>query len=265
MIPRVVHYFWFSGEEMPALLRSCLATWEKCLPGYVLRKWDLTTVEVDCEFARQALAQRRWAFLTDYFRMKAVHDHGGVYLDTDVYLVRPLDDLLAHPSFWGFADTALVEPVVFGAHAGNPVLSDILAAYRGMRPEDIDLDTYNGPTTVITPIFEQRHGLQPYDAGRIQELTHAVVFPHSYFCALPFGEAGARDFLAHRQPHTYAIHLWNNGWFDEFRLLWRGRYRTGFARLAARIARNPFQPLGFYRDLLYHVRRFLREGWREGR
>ena len=255
MIPRVVHYFWFSGSPLPPHLRRCLESWSAQLRGYTLRKWTLDDVEIDCEFARRARDGRRWAFLTDYFRFKAVHDQGGIYLDADVYVVKPFDDLLARPSFWGFAGSRLVEPVVFGSHAGNELIADVLAHYRALKGDAIDLETYNGPTTVITPIFE-RHGLAPYD-GRTQELAAGVVFPPSYFCPLPLEEADTRDFLAYRTPQTYAIHLWDNAWFDEFRLFWRGRYAKGLGRALDRLIARPLQPLAYYRGLLYHLRRFL--------
>jgi mannosyltransferase OCH1-like enzyme len=121
MIPRVIHYCWFGGSPLPASVDRCLSSWRQFCPGYEIRYWDETSFPVDrCRFSLEAYAAGKWAFVSDYARLRIVFDHGGIYLDTDVELIAPLDRLLPHSAFFGFESRgAIATGLGFGATAGN--------------------------------------------------------------------------------------------------------------------------------------------------
>lgn len=96
MIPKIIHYCWFGDAGMSMLHQRCIESWKKHCPDYELRLWNEHNSDIDNDYCREAIAQRKWAFVSDWVRFDALHKHGGIYLDTDLELIRPLDDLLGH-------------------------------------------------------------------------------------------------------------------------------------------------------------------------
>lgn len=87
MIPKKIHYIWFGGNPLPPLAERCIASWEKYMPGYEIVRWDESNFDTDCcDYVREAISVKKWAFASDYARFKILYEHGGVYLDTDVEL-----------------------------------------------------------------------------------------------------------------------------------------------------------------------------------
>ena len=100
MIPKIIHYCWFGRGKMPELAEHCLASWRKFLPDYELKLWNEDSFDVNrLRFTRQAYERRKFAFVTDYVRLYALKSFGGIYMDTDVEVLRSLDDLLGLPGF----------------------------------------------------------------------------------------------------------------------------------------------------------------------
>jgi hypothetical protein len=100
VIPRVIHYCWFSGEEMPPLLQRCMASWGETMPDYEVVRWDAARFDVECNrFVSEAYRSRKWAFVTDYARLHVLHANGGIYLDTDVTVLRRFDEFLTYDFF----------------------------------------------------------------------------------------------------------------------------------------------------------------------
>lgn len=94
MIPKVIHYCWFGNGEMNVLHRRCVESWRKLCPDYEIRLWNESNSRIDNEYCRAAIKRKKWAFVADWVRFDVLHKHGGIYLDTDLELIRPLDGLL---------------------------------------------------------------------------------------------------------------------------------------------------------------------------
>ena len=102
-IPHVIHYCWFGGNPLGENELKCIGSWERFLPGYKIVRWDESNFDVRCcEYVSEAYDAKKWAFVSDYARFKILYDQGGLYFDTDVELIRPIDDLLAEGPFMGF-------------------------------------------------------------------------------------------------------------------------------------------------------------------
>ena len=103
MIPKKIHYCWFGGNEMPEVVIKCIKSWKEIMPDYEIIRWDESNYDVKkCKFISDAYAEKKWAFVSDYARLDILYDHGGIYLDTDVEVLKSLNDLLDLDGFCGF-------------------------------------------------------------------------------------------------------------------------------------------------------------------
>lgn len=133
MIPKKIHYCWFGGNPKPKLAKKCFRSWKKYCPGYEIIEWNEGNYNLAAAplYVRQAYEAKKWAFVTDYVRLQVVYDQGGIYLDTDVELRKPLDHLLTNRAWFGFEDGTYVNTGCgFGAEASHPILKEIMEDYR---------------------------------------------------------------------------------------------------------------------------------------
>ena len=158
MIPKIIHYCWLSGEPYPAKIRRCIDTWRKVMPDYEIKLWDTHSFDMSAApvYVCEAFERRKWAFAADYIRMYALYHEGGIYLDSDVLVLKPFDDFLHHSFFSSMEyhptqierDGALeaiddkgirikdeyisgiqIQAAVMGAEKGAPLVKDVLDWY----------------------------------------------------------------------------------------------------------------------------------------
>ena len=200
MIPKIIHYTWFSNEPMPAEIQACVDSWQRYMPDYTLVKWDMDSIAgIDNIFMREAIGKRKWAFAADLVRLFAVYNQGGIYLDTDMELTRSLDPLLSHRAFIGrehifHIDNYRTEHYLtshcFGAEPRHPFIKRCLDYYEGRRfvtgtcpdiPVSLRLDMTMLP--YIQSEIAKQWGYNP-STGRntIQNLPDGLtVYPDTYF------------------------------------------------------------------------------------
>ena len=211
MIPKKIHYCWVGGKPLPESARKCIKSWRKYCPDYEIVEWnesnyDFTTVP----YMKEAYEAKKWGFVPDYARLDIIYTHGGIYLDTDVEIVRSFDPLLELRGFAGFQDEELVAlGLGFGAEAGNPVLKKLMDSYRELhflRP-DGTFDMTPSPR-LNTDTLAGECGLIP--AACYQELGSFSVFPQEYFCPKSFDDGVLR-----KTKNTYSIHHFDASWFND--------------------------------------------------
>ncbi|MEI3219550.1 MAG: glycosyltransferase [Lachnoclostridium sp.] len=101
MIPKVIHYCWFGRGKMPELANKCIESWKKYCPDYEIIEWNEDNFDINCcPYVKEAYESKRFAFVTDYVRLYAMYTQGGIYMDTDVEVLRNLDEFLIHQGFW---------------------------------------------------------------------------------------------------------------------------------------------------------------------
>lgn len=135
MIPKVIHYCWFGHNRLPSNTKRYIETWKRYCPDYEIKEWNESNFDIDCcRFVRQAYDNRAWAFVSDYARLKIIYDHGGIYMDTDVELLRNLDFLLDDAFFACISqiDSLCSTGLGYGAEAGNPVVKEMMKVYESM-------------------------------------------------------------------------------------------------------------------------------------
>ena len=180
MIPKTIHYCWFGRGEKPKLVQKCIASWKKHLPDYVLVEWNEDNFDVQQNtFVRQAYAHRNFAFVSDYARAKALTEQGGIYLDTDVEVLRNFDDVLDHSFFAGFEEKNFVGTCVMGAEKDCALLREYMAHYDGCAYEQPDGTLYSDTNVLLlTRLFEQRGFALD---NTYQEKDGVAVYPREWF------------------------------------------------------------------------------------
>lgn len=140
-IPKIIHLFWFGGEKKSELIEKCIASWKKYAPDYAIREWNEDNFDVNfCERSKQAYAAKKWAFVADIARLKIIYELGGIYLDTDVQLIAPLNELLdktgdAQTFFMFHNERFIGTGYGFGAIPNSDVIGYLLENYRKMSFE----------------------------------------------------------------------------------------------------------------------------------
>ena len=134
MIPKKIHYCWFGRNPKPKLAEKCIASWKKYCPDYEIIEWNEDNFDIDMNaYVKSAYEQKKYAFLTDYARLLIIYENGGVYFDTDVELIKPIDDLLENKSFFGFEDREHVNTGLgFGAEKENQIIKRMQKEYDGL-------------------------------------------------------------------------------------------------------------------------------------
>lgn len=210
-IPKQIHYCWFGKEEIPVKYRKWMESWEKYCPDYEIIRWSEENYDVHkSRYMSQAYDMGQWAFVSDYARIDIINEYGGVYLDTDVELIRNLDELLKNDAFCGFENCRLVAyGLGFGSKKQNGILAEIKEYYdsRSFKQEDGSLDRRCCPY-IQTEIME-KHGLK--GNGEFQIVDGMTVLPPRVLCGM-----SSHSFRTLRDlSSTYAIHHYTASWLTE--------------------------------------------------
>ena len=214
MIPKIIHCCWFSGEKMPPLVRKCLASWRTYAPDWEIREWDiarLSRLGPLPPFAADALKARKWAFASDWARFAVVAAEGGLYLDLDVELIRPVDDLMTDGAFFALStdEPEWVDPGIgFAAEKGDAICTAIVRQYEKMTFDPACHLNQTCPA-IVNAVLEDYPG---------RRLLPAAVFNPKGTCA------GTIRITA----ETRAIHHFAASWFSwKQRLAYRVLPRLG--------------------------------------
>lgn len=230
MIPKIIHYCWFGPKAYPRTVRRCMATWHKRLTGYEFMLWNERSCSayaaqfglpnpMEHPFVVSAYRAEKYAFVADYVRFWALYYMGGIYLDTDMYVVRSFDALLETEFFggWetaerpaqhsadGIVSCGALGACALGACALGACARDILAKYDTLRFDEAHLADYIVPR-IITPIILQH--------------SEATIYPYDYFYPLPYSERFVLCKLKYNTPNTYAVHLWDISWSKWYKKWW---------------------------------------------
>lgn len=231
MIPKKIHYCWFGGKPLPEAMKRNIESWKKFCPGYEIIRWDEGSYDINnsIPFVKQAYACKKFAFVSDYVRLEALYREGGIYMDTDVELVKPLDDFLQHRFFTSteyIADNVRIlnvkdrlypdgtkrnpEEIIigigimsafWGVEPRHPFMSDCLNFYKDKNFILPDGSYYDKVIlTVVLALCAEKYGFK-YKKGP-QELSEGMcLYPDEYFTYAGF-----------RTENSVALHAAYNSW-----------------------------------------------------
>lgn len=205
-IPKVIHYCWFGGNPLPKSAKKCIRSWKKYCPDYEIIRWDESNFDVNCNaYCKFCYENKKWAFLTDYIRLKVVYDNGGVYLDTDVELIKSLDDLIKNGAYMGFQDNReIATGLGFAAPKYHKFIGENMRYY-----EDLANFTSLRACPIITTELLAPYGLKEND-GSIQKVAEMNIFPTEYLCPKNMYSG-----LLEKTENTYSIHHFDASWFEK--------------------------------------------------
>jgi len=215
MIPKIIHYCWFGRNPLPESAKKCIASWRKYLPDYEIKKWNEDNFNVKIiPYTQQAYEAKKYAFVSDYARFWILYKYGGLYFDTDVEVIKPMDDIIERGPFMGVEvspkDNELpkVAPGLgLGVTPNHDLYKDLLNKYATLRFRNAD-GSLNQKTIVAynTEVLED-HGLK--SVSGIQEVAGVWIYPADYFNPLDSltGKLKLTD-------NTRSIHWYMNSWSD---------------------------------------------------
>ena len=209
-IPKIIHYCWFGGNPKPKLAEKCIKSWKKYCPDYEIVEWNEDNFDLSAtpNYVRQAMEAGRWAFVTDYVRLRALTEQGGVYMDTDVELVRPLDPYLKHQAFAGFEHPERVQTGLLACEKEFPLFQEFLHHYDNISfllPDGTADTTTN--VQVLTDLCLSK-GLVLND--RLQTVAGLTIYPKEIFCPVDFDTK-----VLKKTRKTVAIHWFSGSWQTE--------------------------------------------------
>lgn len=209
MIPKKIHYCWYGGNELPELAKFCIESWKKYCPDYEIIRWDESNTDLqENDYIREAFEAKKWAFITDYVRLNVLYKYGGIYMDTDVELLRNLDDYLNYEAFSGFENSTQIPTGIMSAEKGHPFFRELLSYYdnRHFLLADGSFDV----TTNVLTITEiaLKNGFVPNNT--IQQVCGMFFFPRDYFC--PKDHSTGKVNLT---ENSVCIHHFDGSWHSE--------------------------------------------------
>ena len=209
MIPKIIHYCWFGGNPLPEEAQKCIDSWKTYCPDYEIIAWNEETFDITSNtYVKEAYEAKKFAFVTDYVRLYALIQYGGIYMDTDVEVVRSLDEFLKHQAFSGFESSNSIPTGLMASEKDFPLFKQLLADYnnRHFLKEDGSFDMTTN-TVVITNLCKH-YGLVLNN--QYQEIEGFALYPNDYFCPLE-NETG----VLRKTENTAAIHWFAKSWVND--------------------------------------------------
>jgi len=221
MIPRIIHYCWFGQHEKPEYFKECLITWQQYFAGYTFMEWNESNVALEHPFLQNAYQRKQWAFVADFVRIQKLKEHGGIYLDTDMYFIKSIPEYyLKHAAFLGAENKHSLSAGIIGSVPHGAFINSVFDAYTKLEFENL--------TDILIPkVLNRACPDVTRPIVNDQVLNWGLVLEPSVFYPLPLKlkKYHWRKFLTDR---TLAVHLWAGSWLEEKNLSIPERVKSKF-------------------------------------
>lgn len=224
MIPKIIHYCWFGRNPLPELALECIASWKRFFPDYEIKQWDESNFDVNMiPYTAEAYKQKKYAFVSDFARFWIINNYGGIYFDTDVEVIRPMDDIIAKGNFMGFEVDpdgenspmkyipryayAINPGIGFGMEKEHPLMKEMIEWYKTLHFEGVKHFSVNKTIVAYTTELLTSKGLK-CEKG-IQYIDGITIYPQEYFA--PMNVVTERLKIT---KNTRSIHRYAGSWDD---------------------------------------------------
>ena len=214
MIPKKIHYCWFGGNPLPVEAKKCIESWKKYCPDYEIIEWNESNYDLNKnEYVKYTYENKKYAFLTDYIRLDIIYNEGGIYLDTDVELIKSLDNLLDCKGYIGMEQVGTINTGQgFGAVKNHPFIKENKEYYEKCKFVDDKGEFVRQICVPITTKILEKKGLKKINI--IQEVYDMKIYPVEYFCPKVIGTNKLKI-----TSNTYSIHHFESSWKSNNRLI----------------------------------------------
>ena len=203
-IPKIIHYVWMGGNEKPPKIKKCIKTWKKRLKDYEFIEWNEENFNINSNpFVKEMYSKKKWAFVSDYVRAYAIYNFGGIYLDTDVFVIDSLDSLLNNKAFVGFEAPEYPFTAVFGAEKGHPFIKDILDYYNDIKLEG---NFEDNNTISVSNLLIDKYGCK---TGNFEQTLKTGIKVYK------------DDVLCNPSRNSLTVHVFLGSWLDNSSLKYR--------------------------------------------
>lgn len=218
MVPKVIHYCWFGGNKLPDEATCYINSWKKYCPEYEIVEWNETNFDINiCDYVREAYCKKKWAFVSDYARFWIIYNYGGIYFDTDVEMIRPIDDIVKRGGFMAIEDDGrfnIAPGLGIAAEKHNKMYKRILDYYSAIHFVGDNGELNEMPVGEhITQLFLSR-GYEKIN--RVQKIEDITIYPTDYFC--PQNVLSKQLSIT---KNTRTIHHYTASWMSETEKLYR--------------------------------------------
>lgn len=209
-IPHTIHYCWFGHNPLPASAQKCIASWRRYFPDCEIKEWNESNFDVNAiPYTREAYALKKYAFVSDYARFVILYQYGGIYFDTDVEVVRPMDDILQQGGYMGMEDLLVNPGLGMAAEAGMPLFKDVIAYYATLHYCDSEGNVCGGTVVTHTTNVLRRYGYEV--SGKKQQVAGMWIYPNDFFN--PLEDATGRLNIT---ENTRSIHWYAKTWCENY-------------------------------------------------
>lgn len=207
MIPKIIHYCWFGRGKMPQLADICINSWKKHLPEYELKLWNEDSFDINSnQFVREAYNEKKYAFITDYVRLYALMNYGGIYMDTDVEVLKSLNKFLIHDAFTGFEDDTNIPTGIMASKKNSKWIRQLLSYYdnRSFLKDNGQQELITN-TRIITDMSKD-WGFEANNSYQIL-MDEVHIYPKDFFC--PKSQKTGKIYLT---ENSACIHHFSGSW-----------------------------------------------------
>lgn len=236
-IPKIIHYCWFGNKKKSKLIIKCISSWKKCLPNYKIIEWNEKNTDLNNPFVQLAYKNKKWAFVSDFVRLNILYEHGGIYLDTDMIVIKSFDNLLNSDCFFGAENEENISCGIIGAVKKNSFIKQCIDKYADILIcSELNWASLTIPL-IITELFREKYDFKSSFKKNIY-INNIVIYSSEYFYSFPFNERyGSHKHFKFTTEKSYAVHLWNESWveYNEFHYLRNKLYYKGLIRVLQKI------------------------------
>jgi mannosyltransferase OCH1-like enzyme len=214
MVPKILHYIWFGGHPLTPLAEQCLASWQKHMPEWKFMRWDENNFDIKAAplYVRQAYEARKYAFVSDYVRLWALEHYGGVYVDTDVKVLKSYEPLLNDTAFVGFEESKAHFPgtCAMGCEPHCQWVKDMLSLYDGIEfiKQDGSLDMTTNVDRMGKVMMKELTSERYWQQNQFIDKWGLRIYTYDYFSPITSTR------VMRKTKNTYSIHYFAESWRD---------------------------------------------------
>jgi mannosyltransferase OCH1-like enzyme len=206
MIPKKIHYIWFGPNPKSNLILKCIETWKKVLPEYEINEWNDQNISefMSSNYFKVTYENKKWAFASDFARMKILEKHGGIYLDTDMFVLKNFDNFLDNDLVLGREDLIHISAGMIACKKNNIFIKKVLDRYENLKPGN-----YIAVPKILTEIYENEKDILESVEIKLRILESKYLYP--------FSQENINKFNFKNAPEeSYAVHMWDYSWGTGF-------------------------------------------------